>query len=334
MDEMIGGDPGASPLSGGSGAILERADQFIDKVGAKIPLIGKILSRTELSSRSLLLMGLALLLLLLLPPLIRRLMIRFKWTRSNFRDEVIPQSFGVVIVLFTSVMLTATAWLYPLYRPQAKLWLVAVVGFGVLGLLDDLKGDRQIKGLRGHFSAAAKGKITTGFLKAVGGIVLALFLAWKIHGSEPVRILLDAAVIALSANFINLLDLRPGRAGAVFLVFGGAILLFGIQKQGVFSGVSPLLFVVLAALVVYERDARATVMLGDVGSNTLGACLGLALALSACPTLLRGIILVLLLSVHLIAERLSLTKLIAETPLLRILDALTGVRVQTTPKKS
>ncbi|GEM_PF-149259 len=334
MDEMIGGDPGASPLSGGSGAILERADQFIDKVGAKISFVGRILSRTELSSRSLLLMVLALFLLLILPPLIRRLMIRFKWTRSNFRDEVIPQSFGVVIVLFTGMMLAATARLYPSYLPQAKLWLVAVLGFGVLGLLDDLKGDKQIKGLRGHFAAAAKGKFTTGFLKAVGGILLALFLSWKIHGSDSVRLLLDAALIALSANFINLLDLRPGRAGAVFLVLGGAILLFGIRTQGAFSGVSPLLFVALAALVVYERDARATVMLGDIGSNTLGACLGLALAQSACPLVLRGVFVVLLLGIHLIAERLSLTKLIAEKPLLRTLDALTGVRVQASTKKS
>ena len=334
MDEMIGGDPGASPLSGGGGAILERADMFIDKVGAKIPPIGKILSRTELSSRSLLLMVLALLLLLILPPLIRHLMIRLKWTRSNFRDEVIPQSFGVVIVLFTGMMLAATAWLYPLYRPQAKLWLVAVLGFGVLGLLDDLKGDKQIKGLRGHFSAAAKGKFTTGFLKAVGGILLSLFLSWNLHNNDIARLLLDAALIALCANFINLLDLRPGRAGAVFLVLGGAVLLFGIRTQGAFAGVSPLLFVVLAALVVYERDARATVMLGDVGSNTLGACLGLALAQSACPTVLRGIFVLLLLGIHIVAERISLTKLISDTPLLRTLDALTGVRVQSSASKS
>ncbi len=332
MDE-IGGDPGASPLSGSSGAILERADHLLDKIGAKIPPIGKILARTELSARSLLLMLLALVLLLLLPIIVRRILIALKHTRANFRDEVIPQSFGVVIVLFSSIMLIATAGFYPHYRPQAKLWLAAIIGFGLLGLLDDIKGDAKIKGLRGHFTAALSGKITTGFVKAVGGVILALFLAWKLHSGGTFAFLLDAALIALCANFINLLDLRPGRAGAVFLVCGVGLLLLGIRSQGAFSGVPPLLFVVLSALVVYERDARVTVMLGDVGSNMLGACLGLALAQASIPLVLKGVVVVLLVGIHLLAERVSLTKLIAEKPILRSLDNLTGVRVTHSTKK-
>jgi UDP-GlcNAc:undecaprenyl-phosphate/decaprenyl-phosphate GlcNAc-1-phosphate transferase len=329
MGEPIGGDPGAAPLSGGLLAILERGDRFLEKVGAKIPMMDDVLTRTGLSSRSLLLMLLGFVLLFVLPPLLYWLLKRIKRVEPNYRKETIPSSYGVVIVLWSGLMLWATAWLYSPLRPQVKLWLVTLVGFGALGLLDDLKGDKTIKGLRGHFAAAGKGKITTGFVKAVGGVLLAFFLSWRLHAGNPPKLVIDAALIALCANFFNLLDLRPGRAGAIFLTLNAVVLWFSVQTSGWFWGVPLVTLIVLPTLIVWERDARAQVMMGDVGSNVLGASLALAIIEAGMSATVRGVVVLLLVGVHLLAERVSLTKLIESNPLLRFLDGLTGVRAKT-----
>ncbi|HLV81136.1 MAG TPA: hypothetical protein VKT32_12680 [Chthonomonadaceae bacterium] len=278
-----------------------------------------------LSLRGLLPVALGLLLLLLLPPLALRLLWRWRRLETNFRGERIPQSFGLVILLWAGVMLALTAALAPPVRRNCLLWLSGLIGFGGLGFLDDTFGDRQIKGLRGHFRAALKARrVTTGFLKAVGGALLALRLATLLAPDNFLIALLDAALIALSANAINLLDLRPGRAAAVFLVL--AVLLLGLLFAAgapLASGL-PLLIVFLPTLLVWERDAQAQAMMGDTGSNLLGAALGLALA--STPLAARLVALLLLLALHVAAERVSLSAVIERHPLLRALDRLTGIR--------
>ncbi|HZO89509.1 MAG TPA: hypothetical protein VFB38_14370 [Chthonomonadaceae bacterium] len=325
MDE-IGGDPGAHLASGGWLSLLDQADQLIARAGQKYPLLGQLLARFPLTARGLLLALLGLVLLLALPPLIGWLLRRCGRLEANFRGERIPQSYGLVILLWAGTMLTLAAALFPADRREILTWLIAVVGFGTLGFVDDTWGDRCIKGLRGHFRAALRGRtFTTGFLKAVGGALLALGLGFRCYPVNPALALLAAALIALSANVINLLDLRPGRAGAVFLL-GAALLLAYSFRTGAHAGVPPLLYVALPTLLVYERDARARVMMGDVGSNLLGACLGLALAASPASPWTKLIALLGLVGLHLLAERASLTALIEKNPTLRALDRLTGVR--------
>ena len=83
-------------------------------------------------------------------------------------------------------------------------------------------GDTSSKGLRGHLGALAHGRLTTGSAKilglAVGGLLAAALVDRRpCHGPAasspgPVGTLVGGAVVAGSANLVNLLDLRPGRA--------------------------------------------------------------------------------------------------------------------------
>jgi UDP-GlcNAc:undecaprenyl-phosphate GlcNAc-1-phosphate transferase len=321
--DVIGGDPGAHSLLD----LLDQGDRLIAKAGAKFPILGRLLAHGTLTTRGLLLALAGLLLLLLLPPLIGGLLRRANHLQPNFRNEAIPQSYGMVILLWAGLMFGLAAALFPPAWPTLRPWLLTVLGFGLLGLIDDLRGDRRIKGLRGHFRAAFRDRvITTGLLKAVGGALLALWIGLLVAPNSLPEALLDAALIALCANAINLLDLRPGRAGAVFLVCAAWRLLLGLRAGEWEAGVPPLLFVVLPTLPVYERDARARVMLGDAGSNLLGACLGLSLATSPLPVSWKVVALLFLIGLHSVAERVSLTRLIERNAVLRALDRLTGVR--------
>jgi len=128
-----------------------------------------------------------------------------------------------------------------------------------------------------------------------------------------VDVLLGAGVIAGTANLVNLLDLRPGRAIKAGTLIGAPLL--GGGSGGLAAG--PL----GAAAVVLAPDLDERVMLGDSGANALGALLGVALAARTGPVGRAGILAVLA-ALTAASERVSFTKVIQETPGLRELDAL------------
>jgi UDP-N-acetylmuramyl pentapeptide phosphotransferase/UDP-N-acetylglucosamine-1-phosphate transferase len=193
---------------------------------------------------------------------------------------------------------------------------VVVVTMMLVGLGDDLwAGCRQASGLRGHFGALAHGRVTTGAVKAVGGLAAGLVAGRLLHPGDHVRIVLDALLIALSANLINLLDLRPGRALKAFGVLCG--LAVSLAPQSLF-----LLGPAMAASVVSApSDLAGRTMMGDTGSNVLGGVAGVALAsvlsLTGC-----AIVVVLFVAIHVLCERASLTDVISRGRALRLLDQL------------
>lgn len=147
--------------------------------------------------------------------------------------------------------------------------LILAFGFFVLGLADDLFGDRSSKGLGGHLKALLKGRVTTGAIKAVGGLGLAGLVALSWDGSL-VSAIADTLAIALSANFLNLLDVRPGRASKSFFLL--LVPLYAIASSVEFRAVGATLVGATAAWLYADLTEQG--MLGDSGANLLGAVLG------------------------------------------------------------
>ncbi len=236
--------------------------------------------------------------------------------KPNFQNKPIPAATGLTFVLVSLVGLFISVSL------QEIPWLGAIFIFGSLGFLDDKFGDRRIGGFRGHIKAAFIGKPTTGSLKLLGGGLTALGSAFFLHKDAAwIQIILQGLLIALSANSINLLDTRPGRAH-----FGFALLTIPSLLCRGLSGISgPLALVLLAALIEWPFDARAKSMMGDTGANFLGALGGL-LAVMHLPLWGQGALLILLLGLNMASERVSLQKLIVSTPALAALDRCLGVR--------
>jgi hypothetical protein len=159
-----------------------------------------------------------------------------------------------------------------------------------VGLADDLFAGPE-RGFREHVRA----RRTTGVLKLT---------AIPLYGLARTRSPSGALLVALAANFLNQLDTRPGRALKAYLV-------------GAFVLGAPLTVPVLLA----PYDLREMVMLGDAGSNALGALLGLR---SVVRFTGRGrwVAIGALAGLTLLGERTSIGAWIERTPTVSWLDRL------------
>jgi UDP-N-acetylmuramyl pentapeptide phosphotransferase/UDP-N-acetylglucosamine-1-phosphate transferase len=248
------------------------------------------------------------------------------WERTNHRGEPVSLLGGpaVAVGVLAGGLVGA-----PSARDGAAL-AVATTTATAFGLVDDLTEDREgevRKGLRGHLGALARGEVTTGGLKVLGigaGALVAAALS-RPHDVRPagrgaaaatrlVDVALDGALIAASANLVNLLDLRPGRAlKAAGIAAAPAAALGG-------PGGGPAAAVLGAVLAELPDDLAERDMLGDSGANAVGAVLG-TIAVQACPRPVRLALLAGVVGLTVASERVSFTAVIARTPVLRELDA-------------
>ncbi|MGO9488874.1 MAG: hypothetical protein ACLQBB_07585 [Solirubrobacteraceae bacterium] len=250
-------------------------------------------------------------------------------TRPNYRGRQLPFPLGVLTLaaaLLALVPLMLLARLAPAAVLHPELVPVALYSVGViaLGLIDDTLGpepdlagggQRPARGWRGHGAAVLRGELSTGALKAAGSLGLAL-LAMDELGLSNGRWLLAAGVLVLATNAFNLLDLRPGRSTKAFVALGAGLAIGSGELRplwaiGLFAG---------PALVAGLYDLRERAMLGDTGSNLLGALAGLWLVLTLSGTG-QVIALVVLAAITLYGELRSISVLIERTPGLRQLDS-------------
>jgi hypothetical protein len=159
-----------------------------------------------------------------------------------------------------------------------------------IGLADDLWSGPE-RGFRAHLRARS----TTGVLKLVGIPLVGLVRTRSVSG---------ALLVGLSANVVNQLDTRPGRALKAYLL-------------GAVAVDAPLGLAVL--LLPYDLGEMG--MLGDSGSNGLGAMLGLY-SVNRFTERGRWVAIGALAGLTLLGESRSLGELIERTPGLRELDSL------------
>jgi UDP-GlcNAc:undecaprenyl-phosphate GlcNAc-1-phosphate transferase len=256
--------------------------------------------------------------------------------RTSYRGLVLPAAAGIVIPIAALLALGPLAALDRLtdadvLRAGLGSVLVYALGIAALGLVDDLLGGRvpagaaprpdAPRGWRGHMGAMTRGGLSTGMIKAGGALGLALYVM-RGGGRSGGEYLLSVGVLVLSTNAFNLLDLRPGRAGKVFVALGIALTAGSTDVKAL----ETLGLLVGPALVLLPYDLGERAMLGDVGSNLLGAIAGLWLVLTL-GTVGQAIALVVLAVVTVYGEFRSITSLVEKNPLLRRLDSFGRSRV-------
>lgn len=241
------------------------------------------------------------------------------WGRTNHRGEPVTLLEGPAFVAGTAVAGMLAPGLDARTRAAA---LLAGTGSGLLGAYDDLAGSAASRGFKGHLGALAKGELTSGAVKILGIGATGLAAAAVAGSAAPSRpgraadVLINGAIIAGGANLMNLFDLRPGRAIKVGLLAGAPL-----AARSSASSAAVVAAPLGAAAALLPEDLGERAMLGDAGSNALGALLGLSAA-SAFGRKGRLAVLAALVGLNAASEFVSFTKVIARTPPLHRLDML------------
>jgi hypothetical protein len=178
----------------------------------------------------------------------------------------------------------------PLVGWSVGLLELRVAPVAALGLADDLFAGPE-RGFADHLRAGR----TTGVLKLVGIPLVGLLATRRLSG---------ALLVGLAANALNQLDTKPGRA----------------LKTYVLAAI-PLRAPLLPAVILAPYDLREMGMLGDSGSNSLGALLGLN-SVERFTGRSRWLAIGALAGLNLLGELRSLGESIERTPILRELDRL------------
>jgi hypothetical protein len=229
-----------------------------------------------------------------------------RWTRSNFRGDPVSLVLGPAVAIGGLAGLVAGG---ASGRRGSALGLVA--GTAVVGLYDDLYGDRHARGLRGHLRALREGRLTTGLVK-LGGLASAAALASAAEGRRGASMALDTVLVAGTGNLVNLLDLRPGRAGKATVLAAAGLLVPGSGGPAAGAALG-------AAAAALPIDLGERGMLGDCGANTLGVLLGWSSSRTLSPAGRTAAALAVV-TLTLAGERVSFSAVIDAHPTLRAVD--------------
>jgi hypothetical protein len=240
----------------------------------------------------------------------RRRMLGLQWQRANHAGATVTLWEGAAFATGSAVGSAVAG---------SPAGVCAAVGGAAFGALDDHHGDSENKGLRGHLGALRSGRITTGVVKIVGigatGLVSSALVDRKGGGPRGAvgiaSTLVGGAVVAASANLVNLLDLRPGRALKVTALAAAPVALRARSGSAAAA--------LGAAAAVIQPDLRGTAMLGDTGANSAGALVGTAV-IDRLGLRGRTVALLALTALTLASEKVSFTAVIESTPVLRQLD--------------
>lgn len=242
--------------------------------------------------------------------------------RLNYRDRVVPTGAGIAVALVPlfaeAVRLTAGAagiGARAITTPRIAV-VIAATGFCLVGLLDDIAGSGEDRGIRGHLRALVReGRLTTGGLKLLAGGAIAAIAVSPFRHASLGSFATDAALVALSANLGNLFDRAPGRTIKAGAIAFALLAIFTVVPRALV----PVAVVIGAGFGLLLDDLHERLMLGDAGANVLGAVLGVGVvATTSLPT--RIVILIGVAAANLASEWVSFGRLIEAAAPLRGFD--------------
>jgi phospho-N-acetylmuramoyl-pentapeptide-transferase len=253
----------------------------------------------------------------------------FNKLHANKFSRNIPTMAGLIFVVAITVVT-----LFNLDRGQTWLPLAALVGGGLVGLLDDIiniRGSGQgVAGLRSNIKFA---------MISVIGLALGWFFFAKL-GIDVIHVPfignltlgwlivpLFAFVVVATGNAVNISDGLDGLAGGLVSISYGA---FGIialfQGQFILAGFC---FTVVGALLSYLwfNIFPARFFMGDVGSFALGTSLGVVAILTNTLLLLPVIGLVFVIEagsslIQIFSKRVFKRKIFISAPIHHHLEAI------------
>lgn len=194
-----------------------------------------------------------------------------------------PIGGGLLIIFVVTIL---TLWAYGLFSIDVKLWelfvlLFSFIGFGVLGFYDDLKKILNAE-RTGFFGLRFKHKFVIQW-------ILGLIIGWVLFMNGytfvhipalgeitlgPFYILFAAFVIVSFTNAYNITDGLDGLSSGVLLICLCAFLVISKTLLNEFLAIFIAILLGSVGAFLYFNIYKARLWLGDVGSLSLGAALG------------------------------------------------------------
>ncbi len=234
--------------------------------------------------------------------------------RVNYRGKKIPVGAGVFFIFGNTIYYFFLRFFIfdktNIIILDKLIFITLIVGF--IGFLDDYF-DEEIKGFKGHFGELFKGNLSCGVLKAIVVTFIAILLNLSL--TIDTIFLVNVGIIILMTNLFNLMDLRPGRAIKLFIILSYILLL---EKYIFIIYLLPFFIIFIFYLPL---ELKEIYMMGDTGSNLLGV------SLAFIYTLLDNIgakifLLIILISLNIVAEFFSFSKIINNNHILNFFDKL------------
>lgn len=254
---------------------------------------------TQATTKTFILSFLAFCIAMLLTPLYTHFAYKYKWWKKHRSQSTtgeklkviaklrikrnVPLMAGLVTIVATALITVA----FNLDRQQTWLPLAALIGGGIVGLIDDIINLRGSGGGVAGLRAPVKFAMITA-VAAVG----AWFFYYKL-GYTSIHIPLAGditlgwwliplfvLVVVSTGNAVNITDGLDGLAGGLLVTAYGAFGIIAILQNNI--GIAAFCLTVVGALLSYLwfNIAPARFFMGDVGSFALGTALGVVAMLT------------------------------------------------------
>jgi phospho-N-acetylmuramoyl-pentapeptide-transferase len=242
-----------------------------------------------------------------------------------------PFGGGALIVVVVSVL---TFWSYGILNIDFKPWeltvlLLAFIGYGVLGLYDDLKKLATPTQKETFFGLRFRHKFILQWILAIAIALIIYFqLGYSfifIHGFGLASIgflyiPFAAFVIVSFTNAFNITDGLDGLASGLFLICMIAFLIISSRQLDISLGVFIALLIGSVTAFLYFNIYKARIWLGDTGSLALGASLavvGLLTGKIPALAIIGGVFVIEVASslIQLLSKKYLGRKLFAASPL-------------------
>lgn len=245
-------------------------------------------------------------------PILKRLKVgqieRREGPESHLKKQGTPTMGGIIMIIAIIVMGVFMIWNYTRSADKSEVAIgknlipiiVVTVGFGIIGLIDDLKKliGKNTDGLKPAYKMLGLLIVSVGFilyLTQVLQIGTDIYIPFvKTYLTIPIWIYIPFAVFVLLAttNAINLTDGIDGLSTSVTAIILTCLtvigIIFGIKEITIFGSI--LIGTCLAFLVFNLHPAK--VMMGDTGSLLLGGAIASMALYLKMPLLLIIIALV------------------------------------------
>ncbi|GAB4569183.1 MAG: phospho-N-acetylmuramoyl-pentapeptide-transferase [Anaerolineae bacterium] len=202
-------------------------------------------------------------------------------------------TFGGVMIIVPAVLLTLALNLASLLNPEIRtgrsilLPLGVLIGFGLLGMIDDWEGVQGLRergqGISARAKFAAQVVLAAGAAVAMslwgGGFqhantIYVPFIGIPFQVHPVIWIPLATFIIVASSNAINLTDGLDGLAGIISATAFGTYGLVAYLQGQVFLTQFAFLIVGACFAFLWYNAFPAQLFMGDTGSLALGAALG------------------------------------------------------------